>query len=71
MAKQKRISQLKKGDYFKKTPTAAKTFMYEGKMRKYNYWGDYKGWGFGYSDVDDIGHEAVTKKDIEIYEQDY
>lgn len=71
MNKKTKISKLKKGDYFKKNETARKVFMYEGKMRKYDFWGEYKGWGFGYSDVDDISHEAVSKKDIDVYETDY
>jgi hypothetical protein len=56
-----KISELKKGDYFKKKQTSQKVFIYDGKTRgRYNT-------AFTYYSFDDISEVAQVKKNIEVF----
>lgn len=65
-----KISQLKKGDIFNKVVSGKRgkrEFMFEGKVRMYDNWGEYKGFGYSYLDLEDVwGGDLQTFKDIKI-----
>jgi hypothetical protein len=60
-----KISKLKKGDIFRKE-NGKRELIYQGKVRVYSRYGDYKGWGFSYSAWDDISSYYETKSDINV-----
>jgi serine protease inhibitor ecotin len=60
-----KISKLKIGDLFEKEK-GKKVYIYGGKVRMYNKWGDYKGWGFSYGAYDDISSYYETMSDINV-----
>jgi len=60
-----KISKLKKGDLFRKK-NGKKVLIYDGKVRVYNRWGEYKGWGYSWGEWDDIGGYGETAKDIDV-----
>ena len=60
-----KISKLKKGDIFRKV--GGKTeYIYKGKDRSYDKWGDYKGYAFTYQKWDDISSFGETRRDIDV-----
>jgi hypothetical protein len=68
MAKRTKISKLKKGDFFKLNGKK-KVYQYDGKVRMYDRWGKYKGWGYSYIPVDDVwsgGKETFADVIVEI-----
>lgn len=68
MKKTIKLSDLKKGDYFK-FKGKNKIYKYTGKVRMYDKWGKYKGFGFSYVPVDDVwsgGMETLTNREVEI-----
>lgn len=65
-----KISKLKKGDIFVKGHGATgfkREYEYDGKVRMYNIWGDFKGWGYEYTPLDDfLSGTKETFKDIDV-----
>jgi hypothetical protein len=60
-----KISKLKRGDIFRKV--GGKTeYIYQGKERSYDKWGDYKGYAFTWQKWDDINSFGETRKDISV-----
>ncbi len=62
MAKKTKLSKLKKEEYFR-FPGKKKVYTYDGKVRMYTRWGDYKGWGYSYCADDDINDFKEVFKD--------
>lgn len=65
--KKTKISKLKKGDFFRFVGKK-KVYIYDGKVRMYSKWGEYRGYGYSYIDADDISgfKETFTNRDVEI-----
>ena len=60
-----KISKLKKGDIF--TKVGGKTeYIYKGKDRSYNKWGEYKGYAFIYQKWNDVAWFGETRRDIDV-----
>jgi len=49
------LSQISKGEFFR-FPGRKRVLIYLGKVRMYNRWGEYKGWGFEYNDYEHGDH---------------
>ncbi len=61
--KKSKLSKLKKNEYFK-FENSNKIYKYNGKVRMYNKWGNYKGFGYNYDDVNDVWSGGIdTFKD--------
>lgn len=60
-----KISKLKKGDLFRKL-NGKKVLVYDGKVRVYSRWGDYKGWGYSWGEWDDISAYGEVSRDIDV-----
>jgi hypothetical protein len=68
MAKKTKLSDLKKGDYFKFIGKR-KIYKYDGKVRMYDRNGKYKGFGYSYIPTDDVwsgGSQSFTNKEVDI-----
>ena len=60
------LKDLKKGTYFRFV-NQTKVRIYRGKERHYSRTTlEYKGWGYGYSDFDDISSSYTTLKNREV-----
>ncbi|MCF8322822.1 MAG: hypothetical protein K9I26_06775 [Flavobacterium sp.] len=64
------FSKIKKGEIFT-FPKKTKEYQYEGKTRMYDRWGEFKGWGYAYTSLDDISDNKQTMTDREIEIDDY
>jgi hypothetical protein len=65
-----KFSKIKKGEIFN-FPKKTKEYQYEGKERMYTRWGEFKGWGYSYTPLDDISGNKQTMTDREIEIDDY
>jgi hypothetical protein len=68
MIKTIKLSNLKKGDFFK-FPGKKKVYKYDGKVRMYDKWGKYKGYGYRYIPTDDVwggGSDTFTDRIVDI-----
>lgn len=55
------FSRLSKGEYFRMKGT--KVYEYLGKVRCYDRWGTFKGWGYEYRPFDDMNDYKQTMTD--------
>jgi hypothetical protein len=60
-----KISKLKKGEFFRKKG-GKKVYIYNGKDRAYSRYGDFKGWGFSFTDFEDSSNFFTIAKDIPV-----
>lgn len=63
-----KLSKIKKGEYFRFVEKKT-VYIYQGKVRLYDKWGNYKKWGFSYVPFEDClssFKETGTDREIEI-----
>jgi hypothetical protein len=60
-----KISKLKKGDIFRKVGGKSE-LVYDGKVRSYSKWGDYKGYAFSWHHYFDSNRLGETRQDINV-----
>lgn len=70
MAKKTKLSKLKKGEYFR-FAGKKKVYTYEGKVRVYDKWGTFKGWGFEFTPHDDVWGGTRSQKSDSAVEIDF
>jgi hypothetical protein len=56
---------LKKGDIFRKVGGKSE-LVYDGKVRSYSKWGDYKGYAFSWHHYFDSNRLGETRQDINV-----